>query len=291
MFAPLFRISSLLLIAVGLLSGSTGAYALIFQANAVRFFTLMTLGVVLALAGYFLRSWAGELNLVLIRPEDLANDFTIAKALGLGANAAPGVTAAAGALAGALIVLLVGLAGFITAGALLQATVLFGIYGAGLALIKRRALRRGALLRDKDGNYYAAHRRVSHWAVPVIVVAWLIASAPEANPLTLGLIVVGLFFWLGKAFHHVWDVAHTALLALIYGENGPKTIEWGLYQWLRHSRRDLALTSVSYVPERAEATVVGRFERPEELKREMRRLDFLREVVLVSDEGTSANHP
>ncbi|HLS90862.1 MAG TPA: hypothetical protein VK101_06415, partial [Limnochordia bacterium] len=86
MFAPLFRISSLLLIAVGLLSGSTGAYALIFQANAVRFFTLMTLGVVLALAGYFLRSWAGELNLVLIRPEDLANDFTIAKALGLGAN-------------------------------------------------------------------------------------------------------------------------------------------------------------------------------------------------------------
>ena len=46
----------------------------------------------------------------------------------------------------------------------------------------------------------------------MIVVAWLIASAPEANPLTLGLIVVGLFFWLGKAFHHVWDVAHTRAL-------------------------------------------------------------------------------
>ena len=153
---------------------------------------------------------------------------------------------------------------------------------------QRRAIRRGALIKGSDG-YYAAHRRASQIAVPAIAVTWLIASAPEANPLTLGLIVIGLLFWVGKAFHHVWDVSHTALLALVYGENGPKTIEWGLYQWLRHSRNDLELTSVMFIPDTGEAKVVGRFFRPDELEREMRRLDFLKAVTLIPEDPAGAS--
>lgn len=280
-FAPLFRILSLFLVGIGLLAATTGAYSLIFRADFGRFVTLMLIGIAVGLVGYRLRLRSGELDYVVMRPDAIANHFEIAKALGLGANASRAVTATAGALAGATIVAAVGLAGFITPGALLAAVILFAFYGAVLALVKKEALRRGALVKSGDG-YYGSYRRVSQYVVPVIVVTWLIASAPEANPVTLGLIVIGLLFWVGKAFHYVWEVTHIAILTLIYGEHRPQTIEWGLYQWLRLSRRDVDLISVTFHPEYAEAEVVGRFYRPAELEREMRRLDFLKSVKLIS---------
>lgn len=280
MFAPLYRILSLFLVGIGLLAVTTGAHALIFRGEPGRFAALLLIGLGVGLVGYKLRLRVGDLDFVIMRPEAIANNFEIAKALGLGANAAPAASFLAGAGAGAAIVAAVGLAGFITANALLTAILFFAVYGGILALIKRWTLRRGGLVKGQDG-YFAAHRRVSQYAVPVIVVTWLIASAPEANPVTLGLIVVGLLFWVGKAFHHVWDVSHTALLTLIYGEHRPQTIEWGLYQWLRHSRNDLELVSVTYHPEHAAAEVVGHFYRPGELEREMRRLDFLKSVKLI----------
>ena len=286
MFAPLFRIFSAFLITVGFLAGSTGAYALIFQGNEARFGTLMAVALVLVLSGYRIRSYAGELDLVALNPGDIANHFVIPKALGLGANADPWVTAGAGAIAGAAVVIIVGLAGFVTQRALFPAIVVFAVYGALLAVVKRRALRRGGLIQNREGTYYGAHLRMSQYAVPCIVVLWLVFSAPEANPLTVGIIAAGLFFWIGKVFHYVWDVSHTALLALYYGEHSAKAIEWGLREWLVRSRRDLELKEVGYDPERAEARIVGRFYRPEELERDMRRLDFLKSVTLVPvDEG------
>lgn len=285
MFAPLFRILSGFLIVIGLLAGSQGAYSLVFQADPGRFARMMLVALVLALTGYRIRQLAGELDLIAIEPEAIANNFELPKALGLGANASPWVTMTAGAVAGAAVVGIAGLAGFVTPGALLAAMAVFAVYGAVLAWIKRRALGRGGLVKSRDGRYYAAHRRVSQYAVPAIVVIWLVLSAPEANPLTVGLIAAGLLFWIGKGFHHVWDVSHTALLVLYYGEHSPTTIEWGLGEWLRRSRRDLEVTSVTYVPDVAEARVTGRFYRPEELERDMRRLDFLKKVTLIPDEG------
>lgn len=289
MFAPLFRILSLFMVGIGLLAATTGAYSLVFRADFGRFVTLTVVGIAVGLVGYRMRLRAGDLDYVVMRPEAIANNFEIAKALGLGANAAPAVTALAGGLAGAAIIAAVGLAGFITPGALLAAVALFAAYGAVLALIKRRALRRGALIKSGDG-YYGSYRRVSQIVVPVIVVTWLIASAPEANPVTLGLIVIGLLFWVGKAFHHVWDVTHIAILTLVYGEHRPQTIEWGLYQWLRHSRRDVELVSVAFHPEKAEAEIVGRFFRPTEVEREMRKLDFLKSVRLIPLDAAPSSH-
>lgn len=281
LFAPLFRILSLFLIGIGLLAGSSGAYHLVFYADLGLFVKRMALALVLALSGYKIREYSGELDLVAMTPEAIANYFEVPKALGLGANANPCVTAAFGAVAAAAVVGFVGLAGFITPRSLLAAVLVFAVYGAALALIKRRALRAKDLIRSRQGAYYGPHLRVSQYAVPCIVVAWLIASAPDANPLSLAFIAGGLLFWIGKAFHHVWEVTHTALLVLYYGDDSPKTIEWGLYEWLRRSRRDVEVASVTFVPEAAEARVVGRFFRPEALVQDMRRLDFLRKVTLV----------
>ena len=104
MFAPLFRILSAFLVGIGLLGGTTGVYALVFRGELVRFVILMAVAVVLALAGYKIREHAGELDLVTMRPEDLANNFEIPKALGLGANAAAATSALVGGLVGAAII-------------------------------------------------------------------------------------------------------------------------------------------------------------------------------------------
>lgn len=277
------------LIVVGIFAGSTGAYALLFQARPSRFLALMAVALVLSVSGYWIRTRSGDLDVVAIAPDAIALHFELPKALGLGAHAHPVVTALAGAAAGAAVVFVVALAGFITRGSLLPAMGLFAVYGAVLGLVKRRTLQRGGLVKSRSGTYYATYRRLSQAVVPVIVVAWLVVSAPDANPVPLMLIAGCLLFWVGKAFHSVWDATHTALLALYYGENSPRTVEWGLYEWLRRSRRDLELTSVTYHPERAEATVVGRFQRPDELQRDMSRLDFLKRVTLIADEEYRAS--
>lgn len=265
---------------ISLLAGTSGVYRLVFTADVIPFIILIAQSVIYVYIGLRIRESAGGLNLVSVRPEEIASHFEIPKAFGLGRHATIPITFCAGAAASAAIIVLTGLLGFITARALLLAIAVFALYGGLLALAKRRWLRKGKLRRQQDG-YVAAHRRISVIAVPTIVVVWAVATLPEANPGLLAVIMLGLLFWIGQLYHHLWEVLHTGLLALFYGENDTKTIEWGLMEWLRYTRRDVEAIAVDYDPQEERVRVIGHFTRPDDLRSDLLRLDFIKRVHLV----------
>lgn len=281
MLKPIFRIVGNFLVVIALIAGVSGFYQIAFRGEILLFVILMFQSMVYLLIGLRIREWSGNLNLISIRPEEIANFFEIPKAFGLGRNASPIVAFATGAAASAIIVLATGALGFITAGAWFKAVGLFAVYGGVLAIAKRRALQKGILQRQEHG-YFGAHRRISVVAVPTIVVVWVVLSAPEANPVLIATIAGGLFFWIGQLYHHLWEVLHTAMLVLIYGEHNPQTIEWGLAEWLRYTRRDARVTEVKFDETVGRVTVRGQFDRPEELRSDLLRLDFVNRVNLIA---------
>lgn len=286
MLKPIFRIVGSFLIVLALLAGVSGFYRLIFGFDLIRFAILAVQAVVYVYVGLRVREWAGKLNLVSVRPEEIAHHFEVSKAFALGRRASPLLAALTGAGASAVIVLSVGMLGFVSLPAVASATGLFALYGALLALIKRRSLARGVLRRHADG-YVGAHRRISVVAVPAIVVTWIALTGPESNPMLMAIIALGLFFWIGQLYHHLWEVLHTALLVLVYGEHRPQTVEWALVEWLRYTRKDATVEAVEYEASSNRVTVHGRFERPEELRSDLLKLDFVERVHLVEQPTAS----
>ncbi len=280
MLAPIFRSLSTFVFVIGFLAGSTGAYALVFQGDTLRFIILLAVGLVFIVAGLKMREATDELNLVAISPEEMAHQFELSVALGLGANAATGKSVVAGIAASALIIGSVALAGWITTQAFLPALVMIGAYGGVLALAKRRALIHGNFS-TKDGRRFGAHRRLSLLAIPGITVIWLVLSAPEADPMIVAIIAAGLLWWIGAAFHRAWELLHTTILVLMYGEKNPQTIRWGLHEWLRYTRADARVDDVTYETE-GHVKVWGDFDKPDELKRDLLRLDFVEKVSLLA---------
>ena len=278
MFATLFRALSTFIVVIGFLSGATAVYALIFGNNFVRFAILFPIGLVLVVVGIKMRARGSEQRIVGVQPEEIANDFSVAKAIGLGAHASPAASAAAGAIAGALVVIGVNIAGMMTARALPLALLIFALFGAALALMKRKGLQDGRFY-IKNGRRFGPQRRLSQILIPVLTVSWLVLSAPEADPVILGLIAIGTLWWIGAAFDFAWDVLHITLLVLIYGEHATKTVEWGLREWLRHTRADARVYEVSYND--GDVLLKGEFDKPDELLRDLRKLDFVRSAKIA----------
>lgn len=279
MFATLFRGLSAFVVAIGFLYGVTAVYALIFEGNPVRFAVYFPAGLVIVVAGIKMRERGHSRRIVGVQPEEIASDFAVAKAIGLGAHAPAGISAAAGALAGALIVLAVGVAGFVTVRALPVAVAVFALLGAALALAKRKGLAEGRFY-VKGGRRYGPQRRLSRILVPLLAVVWLVLSAPEADPVILALFAAGTLWWIGLAFDYAWDVLHIALLALFLGEYAPRTVEWGVMEWARHTRADARVSEVSFKD--GDLVLKGEFEKPDEFLQELRKLDFVRSARIAS---------
>lgn len=279
MFKPILRGLSTFVMVIGFVAGCTGTYALLFQDNLARFGALMTLCLAAVLGGLKMREGTGDVNLVGFTTDELAAHFEIAFALGLGANAAKGRSVFAGMVAAGVIVLALALIGWISARSLWLALLLAAAYGGLLAVIKGRALRQDAFV-VKNGRRYGAYRRLNVVLVPAITVVWTVLSAPEADPAILGIIVLGLLWWIGAAFHHAWELLHTTILALLYGEKNPEAIRWGLIEWLEHTRADVKVQEVHYDPS-GQVRVHGEFANPAELRRELSRLDFVTAVELL----------
>lgn len=278
MIRPLYRILSSFLFTVGFLVCVSGGYAFVFGGGSfVLLFTRLALGLAILVAGFKAREASGDLELVLVDPEDLANFFEVAKAYGLGANAHPGISFLLGFAAAGLITLAFGALGLISPGALALAVGIIGLHGGLVGLFKRRSLKRGVLIK-KDGKLYGAHRRLNVYLLPVIVVVWLVVATPGADPIFLLAIAAGLLFWIGRVFHPIWEALHIAGLVLVYGENQPRTIEWGLFAWLRHSR--FAARPEQVVFHGGKVTLTGEFDRADELKRDLLRFDFIDEVEI-----------
>lgn len=279
MFRPILRGLSTFVMVIGFVAGCTGTYALIFQNNAARFGLLMLLCLAAVIGGLKMREGTGEVNLVGFTTDELAAHFEIAFALGLGANAAKGKSVLAGSVAAVAVVLALALIGWISARNLWLALLLAAAYGGLLAAVKGRALRQNAFV-VKNGRRYGAHRRLNVILIPAVTVVWIVLSAPEADPAILGIIALGLFWWIGSAFHHVWELLHTTILALLYGEKNPEAIRWGLVEWLEHTRADVRVEELHYDPS-GEVRVHGEFGNPAELRRELGRLDFVTSVELL----------
>lgn len=281
MLGPIFRSLSTFVFVIGFFAGCSGAYALIFQNAPSRFAVMMGIGVVAVIAALKMREASGELNLVALTPEDMAHQFEISLALGMGAHAPAGATALAGAAAAALIVIAIAFLGWLTPSAFVVALVLFAVYGAVLALIKKNTLQKGALI-VKDGKRFGAHRRLSLIFIPVLIVVWLAASAPEIDPVIMGIIILGLLWWTGAAFHRAWELLHTTFLVLMFKEKSPRSIRWGLQEWLRYTRSEARARQVAFDDD-GSVTLYGEFDNPDELRRELLRLDFITRVNLVQE--------
>lgn len=286
MLGPIFRSLSTFVFVIGFLAGSTGAYALFFQGDPLRFGILLGVALIFIIAALKMREATEELNLVAISPEDMVHQFEISVALGLGARASASKTALAGTGAAALIVIAVALAGWITDRAFLLSLVIISVYGGLLALAKQRALAQGAFS-IKDGKRFGAHRRLSVVVIPAITVVWLVLSAPEADPLILAIIALGLLWWIGAAFHRAWELVHTTILVLLYGEKNPQTIRWGLIEWLKYTRADARVRAVEFVSG-GQVTLHGEFDNPDELRRDLLRLDFVNNVRVVEERDPAA---
>jgi len=277
-FLPLLRIFGAFVVAVGFLACVGGTYLLLGSGTSGRIVYLYGIGAGLLALGYWLRAHGGEGDLVGVEPDEIEHDFRIAVAYGLGAHAPGAVTALAGAGASAAVVLFVALLGFISPGAFAWALLLFGAYGALLALLKKAALRRGAFV-VRNGKRYGAHRRVSVYVVPAMVIAWLVATAPEVNGAIVLAVALILLAWIGGPFHHLWEVFHTAALVLYYGEHSKQTTEWGLAEWLRYVRPADSVRSLEYDPEAKRLVVEGEIRDAQEFSRVVGRLDFVSDVV------------
>ena len=278
MFLPLLRIFGAFAMAVGFMACVGGTYLLLGGGTSGRILYLYGIGAGLLAVGYWMRTKGGEGDLVGVEPGEIEHDFRIAIAYGLGAHAPAAVTALAGAAAAAAVVLFVALLGFVSPDAFLSALLLFGAYGAVLALLKKAALRRGAFV-VRNGKRYGAHRRVSVYVVPAIVIAWLVAAAPEVNGAIVLIVALVLLAWIGGPFHHLWEVFHIAALVLFYGEHSKRTTEWGLAEWLRYVRPSDSVRSLEYDPEAKRLVVEGEIRDPQELARAVGRLDFVSQVV------------
>lgn len=278
MFLPLFRIAGAFLIAIGFLACVGGTYVALGGGSSGRILYLYAIGAGLLAGGYWMRAAGSEGDLVGVEPGEIEHDFRIAIAYGLGAHAPPAAVAGAGAAAAAAVVLVVALLGFISPGAFVWALLLFGAYGAVLGLLKRAALRRGAFV-VRNGKRYGAHRRVSVYVVPAIVIAWLVATAPEVNGAIVLIVALVLLAWIGGPFHHLWEVFHIAALVLLYGEHSKRTTEWGLIEWFRYVRPADSVRSLEYDPESKRLAVEGEIRDPDEFARAVGRLDFVSGVI------------
>lgn len=223
----------------------------------------------------------GGTDFVGVRPEAFASDFHIAMGYGIAAHAAPWAAAVSGALAAAAPVVAVRLLGLAATGASFGlALALFMAYGAALGLLKRRALLNGDFIHI-DGRRYGAYRRLSVFGVPVIVAAWILISGWALDPFTILLIAGVLLWWIGMAFHWLWEILQTALLALVYRPETPRTIEWGLDAWLRHGPYEIQLNEAVYAPESKEARIAGRTPHRAAIESDLLRFGFVKSVTFA----------
>lgn len=228
----------------------------------------------------------GEIRPHRREPDGAFADFRAAKYDGLAEAAPLWITLLAGAAAAAGVINLVAILGFIELSRLPTHLILFSLLGLLLAGVRRWTVRRERFWRLATDVRMGAHSVLAIVTVPLVPsLTAMLVPGTDMSAIWITLLVTA---WAGMAFDFAWEGLHNALLA--WGCGGPfgaPALRAGLKVWIRRETdaEKSCIERVEFDPEHGRVTVWGVFDRPDELKAKLSRLDGVRKVKLVPPTG------
>lgn len=213
-------------------------------------------------------------------------DVRTARFDGMAAFSEPPYTARAGALAGAIVTVLLR---FFPLSPVRHSTfwpsiVLLSLYGALLALWRQRGILVGRRHRLFKRDLLP-HSLFTYVFIPFLPIIYMCILPDMSDDVSAGLdtftgggIMLLLMFWTGALFDYLWETFHNYSLILLSRSDPDRVGELTLRMWVAHEEKyhEFRLDSVTY--QEGNVVVEGWFENPADLQRKLLLLDFVKEA-------------
>ncbi|MGI6082213.1 MAG: hypothetical protein ACOYEP_05015 [Limnochordia bacterium] len=227
--------------------------------------------------------------------EGSLTDIRTARFEGLVAYGEPFFVATAGAMAGAImaVILLFLPLSPVRRRTFLFSVVFLAILGALLGLWRRHALinKKHYRLFNRD---FLPHTLFTYVFIPFLPMLYMFILPDISEDVSSGLdtftgggILLLLMFWTGAVYDYLWETFHNFSLVRLSQKDPDHLHELTLRRWIMQEEalHQFRLDDVGCL--NGHVVVKGRFEDPSELRRKLLLLDFVREATVIQQDEQS----